>query len=209
MGIIEQIAEERIQEARAKGLFRHLPGKGKPYQLDGYLYQDPTKRVFDKLLKDNHFLPLAIELRKRIETHQLQLKKFLAYVEKTYTNSFIQLIQTLQVNPGYPADQYLDYLKAHARFLSHDLPIWYKLKNNSRTRWAVHRFNNMQKRFFHLFMQRIQQLCDLIEEHNQEVLKQCIKERDHFRIPTTLGKPSIPEQREFFLKRFPGLTWKP
>ncbi len=60
--------EEQIRRAMEDGQFDHLPGKGKPLQLDENPYEDPGWRLAHHLLRNNGFSLPWIERRREIET---------------------------------------------------------------------------------------------------------------------------------------------
>ncbi|MBL0731507.1 MAG: DUF1992 domain-containing protein [Desulfosarcina sp.] len=76
----EKIVEERIQKAQKKGLFKNLPGSGKP--IPGSK-QEPSisndLHLAYKILKNADFLPPEIELKKKIQ----QTEDLLAGMEDT------------------------------------------------------------------------------------------------------------------------------
>jgi len=62
----EKIVEERIQKAQREGVFKNLPGAGKPIRFeDANIPED--LRIAYKILKNANFLPPEIELRKQIQ----------------------------------------------------------------------------------------------------------------------------------------------
>ncbi len=62
----EKIVEERIIKAQKDGVFKNLPGAGKPIQFeDANIPED--LRIAYKILKNANFLPPEIELRKQIQ----------------------------------------------------------------------------------------------------------------------------------------------
>ncbi|MCD6224990.1 MAG: DUF1992 domain-containing protein [Deltaproteobacteria bacterium] len=76
----EKIVEERIQKAQKKGLFKNLPGSGKPIPASK---QEPSisndLNLAYKILKNADFLPPEIELKKKIQ----QTEDLLAGMEDT------------------------------------------------------------------------------------------------------------------------------
>jgi len=58
---------QQIEEAMARGDFDDLPDKGKPLNLDRRnTFENPEMRLAYKILKDNGYAPLWIELEKEI-----------------------------------------------------------------------------------------------------------------------------------------------
>jgi hypothetical protein len=63
---IRAIAEEKIQEAIKNGELDHLPGKGKPLQLDDDSMVPEDLRASFRLLKNAGILPEEMQLRKEM-----------------------------------------------------------------------------------------------------------------------------------------------
>lgn len=68
MFFFEKIAEQRIQEAMAEGLFDNLAGKGQPLKLEDDSHIPPELRIAYKILKMADCLPPELELQKEIIT---------------------------------------------------------------------------------------------------------------------------------------------
>jgi len=68
MFLLENIAEERIREAMARGEFANLPGAGKPLHLEDDAMVPEDLRVAYKILKNAGCIPPELELRKEILT---------------------------------------------------------------------------------------------------------------------------------------------
>jgi hypothetical protein len=70
--LIDQLAEERIAEARREGAFDDLPGAGRPLQLDDDSAVPAELRTAYRLLKNAGYMPPELELRREIaDTWQL------------------------------------------------------------------------------------------------------------------------------------------
>ncbi len=67
MFIFEQIAEQKIQEAIARGEFDNLPGAGKPIELEDPRLMRREDRVALHLLKRSGYLPPVLMVRKELE----------------------------------------------------------------------------------------------------------------------------------------------
>ncbi len=64
----EKIVEERIREAQKKGMFKNLPGAGKPIPGPKQEISLPGDLSLSyKILKNADFLPPEIELKKQIQ----------------------------------------------------------------------------------------------------------------------------------------------
>jgi hypothetical protein len=63
---LHRLVEDRIQKAQEEGIFDHLPGKGKPLNLDDDAAIPEDLRLTFKILKNANCLPVELELRKEI-----------------------------------------------------------------------------------------------------------------------------------------------
>jgi len=68
MRFIQRLAERKIREARQKGDFDDLPGKGEPLRLEDDSSVPETLRMAYKVLKNADVLPPELLLRKEIVT---------------------------------------------------------------------------------------------------------------------------------------------
>jgi hypothetical protein len=66
MEIFARIAEEKIKEAMQNGEFDHLPGKGKPLQLDELSHIPEDLRLGYKVMKNAGMVPEEVHLNKEI-----------------------------------------------------------------------------------------------------------------------------------------------
>ncbi|GLV59957.1 hypothetical protein KDH_67810 [Dictyobacter sp. S3.2.2.5] len=70
--------EEMIRQAQERGDFDNLKGMGKPLQLD--MSSRDEHSMANKLLKDNGFVPLEIELQKQIDADLDRATKKIQYL---------------------------------------------------------------------------------------------------------------------------------
>jgi DnaJ homologue, subfamily C, member 28, conserved domain len=75
-------ADEKINEAIAKGEFDNLPGKGRPLDLDAYFATPEHLRVGYFILKNADIIPEEIELLKQIEGLKKSLASCTSQIEK-------------------------------------------------------------------------------------------------------------------------------
>lgn len=68
------IAERKIREGMAEGLFDRLEGAGEPIDLEENPFEDPSLRMAHRLLKNNGFAPAWIEESREIETETRHLR---------------------------------------------------------------------------------------------------------------------------------------
>ncbi|RMG62870.1 MAG: DUF1992 domain-containing protein [Calditrichaeota bacterium] len=205
MFLVDKIAEEKIQQAMAEGKFDNLSTRGKPYRMDGYLYQDPEIRVVTKVLRDHNYLPEVFYLRKKIEELEARLEALSEQFTALYGRLFSRLVEQLALEPGYPPEQFHRHLDRHRRFLTLHLKIWLDLRASSSLRELLEHFHRQRSRFRDQYLSLQARRAELVDLHNQEVLRQTLKERDRFRIRTTLGRVSLQECAERFDTRFPAL----
>jgi hypothetical protein len=76
----QALIEQRIADAEAAGLFRNLPGVGKPLALDDDSNVPEEDRAAFRLLKNAGFAPPWIELQKAIREDQAALNTWLQRV---------------------------------------------------------------------------------------------------------------------------------
>jgi hypothetical protein len=70
---LENVIEEKIQEAMAKGEFDNLRGKGKPLDLSAYFSTPEEIRMAYAMLKSNEFVPKEVELMREVEGLRAEL----------------------------------------------------------------------------------------------------------------------------------------
>jgi DnaJ family protein C protein 28 len=64
MRALEILAERKIEEAMAEGVFDDLPGKGRPLDLSENPFEDPAYRLAHRVLRNSgHTLPWIEERR--------------------------------------------------------------------------------------------------------------------------------------------------
>ncbi|GAB4363802.1 MAG: hypothetical protein Kow0042_01980 [Calditrichia bacterium] len=206
MLIVEKIAEEKIQEAIQKGEFKSLLLKGKLYQMDGYLYEDPATRLENKILRDHNLLPIPLEFKKRIECETEALDHFIAEFFVAYKERFKTILDLLGIRPPYPLAEYETHLDRHQRFVSVTLPLILRLRLDSQSKMRIHLFNRMIEGKREEYFSRCDRVGLLIDEYNREVVLATLKKRDMYRNFTTMGKISLKERKNRFLKLFPKIS---
>ncbi|WP_240371934.1 DnaJ family domain-containing protein [Anoxybacteroides rupiense] len=75
MDIISKIAEERIREALKNGEFDHLPGLGKPLELEDLSHIPEDLRIGYLLLKNAGYVSEEVELKKDVMTIEDLLRR--------------------------------------------------------------------------------------------------------------------------------------
>ncbi|OXY80550.1 DnaJ family domain-containing protein [Oceanimonas doudoroffii] len=103
MWLIDQLAEQAINQARKEGQFDDLPGAGRPQQLEDDSLVPEHLRAGYRLLKNAGYLPPELEARKEYlrlqdllattENHaeRVQLERTLRRLELTLGERFRQL----------------------------------------------------------------------------------------------------------------------
>lgn len=82
MTFLENIAEQRIAEAMARGEFDDLPGAGKPLDLDDDANVPAELRLAYRILKNAGFVPPEVELRREIASAEQLLSQALDCEER-------------------------------------------------------------------------------------------------------------------------------
>ncbi len=203
MFLIEKIAEEKIREAIERGDFRSLSLKGKPYRFDGYLYENPILRIEHKILRDHHFLPMPLYLRKQVDRQNERLQELMDGFQSAYLKRLIAILNSLDVQPDYPLKRYREFLDKHHRFLSGHLALILPLRYNSAVKLQCHLLNEAILRWRSRFEEECRNLQNLIAEYNREIMKATLKKRDIYRNFTTMGYPDVAAKLREFDRRFP------
>lgn len=79
-GLIDQL----VNEAEQAGLFKDLPGTGKPLELDDDSLVPNEERTAFRMLKNAGFAPPWIELQKEIRSRQEQLNNWVERVNRRW-----------------------------------------------------------------------------------------------------------------------------
>lgn len=69
--LLDRLAEQRIQEAMARGVFDRLPGAGKPLPPDDLSQVPEHLRVAYRLLKNAGFAPPEVEALRELRAAQV------------------------------------------------------------------------------------------------------------------------------------------
>ena len=92
MNLLEQIAEQRIQEAINRGELRDLPGEGRPLQLDDDSAIPEELRVAYRILKNAGFLPPELQWRRELQEAEHLLQQ-LPESERSRARARLELLQ--------------------------------------------------------------------------------------------------------------------
>lgn len=88
MSSTEELVEEQIRKAQARGDFDNLKGAGQPLDLSENPYEPEDMRMANRILKNNDFTPYWIQLGKDIDADTERLWKEVEEF-KRYTLAFI------------------------------------------------------------------------------------------------------------------------
>jgi hypothetical protein len=75
MDILHRIAEQKIEDAIARGEFDDLPGKGKPLNLEDDSNVPPELRMAYKILRNSGHVPPEIQEQKEIASIEEMLER--------------------------------------------------------------------------------------------------------------------------------------
>ena len=79
MSDFESPLDKMMREARERGEFDDLPGKGKPLKWDDETHIPEDQRLANRLLKNNGFTLDWIEMGKELDAHYEAIKERLAH----------------------------------------------------------------------------------------------------------------------------------
>lgn len=83
-GVLELIAERKIEEAMREGAFDDLPGKGKPLPLQEEWFVPPEWRPAIRLLKSAEVLPEWLQKAKELEAARRQCRQLFQKAQSEY-----------------------------------------------------------------------------------------------------------------------------
>ena len=90
--------DEKIREAIARGEFDHLPGKGKPLNLDAYFATPEHLRMGYSILRSADIIPEEMELLRQIEGLKKSLDSSTTPMErKTLRQQLSEKLTTLNM----------------------------------------------------------------------------------------------------------------
>ena len=92
MNLLEQLAEQRIQEAMNRGELRDLPGEGRPLHLDDDSAIPEELRVAYRILKNAGFLPPELQWRRELQEAEHLLQQ-LPESERSRARARLELLQ--------------------------------------------------------------------------------------------------------------------
>lgn len=92
MNLLDQIAEQRIQDAIQRGELQGLPGEGQPLELEDDSAIPEELRVAYRILKNAGFLPPELQLRKELREAE-QLLQQLPESERSRARARLELLQ--------------------------------------------------------------------------------------------------------------------
>src|SRR5262245_58786797 len=101
-----RLAERRIREAIAQGEFEHLPGAGKPLNLEEYFNTPEHLRMAFSILKNANCAPAEVELMKEISHLELSIAErpdaaTKHALQRTLADRRMQLAITLERRPPH------------------------------------------------------------------------------------------------------------
>lgn len=90
---VDAVAEERIQEALRRGDFDHLPGSGKPLELDDDRLVPAEVRIAFRILKNAGYVPPEVLQRREIAELEAKLPT-LKIADRSRALQKLQLLRT-------------------------------------------------------------------------------------------------------------------
>ncbi|MBM3342833.1 MAG: DUF1992 domain-containing protein [Betaproteobacteria bacterium] len=75
MSGFDALVEKHIREAQADGVFDHLPGAGKPLQLDDDAMVPEELRAAYRILKNSGYVPPEVEALRDLREVELMLER--------------------------------------------------------------------------------------------------------------------------------------
>lgn len=92
MWLLDRLAEERIEQALARGDLDDLPNQGRPLALDDDSMVPPALRAGYRLLKNAGYLPEEVALRRRIHDAEELLRLARTEEERATAGARLRLL---------------------------------------------------------------------------------------------------------------------
>jgi hypothetical protein len=92
MDVFELIAEQRIAEAIARGEFDHLPGSGRPIELDDDALVAQELRVAYRLLRNAGYVPDEVRLLAELKSAEQLLARAVDDDERAAASARLQYL---------------------------------------------------------------------------------------------------------------------
>lgn len=92
MWLLDRLAEERIEQARARGELDDLPGRGRPLRLDDDAMVPAELRPAYRLLKNAGYLPEEMQLRRDIHDAEALLRVARTEEERATAGARLRLL---------------------------------------------------------------------------------------------------------------------
>jgi hypothetical protein len=93
MDVLEQLVEQRLQEAMQRGEFDDLPGCGRPLALADDTLVPEELRVAYRLLKNAGYLPPEVQLGNEIQAAEQLLSRVQDNDERDYVQRRLRCLQ--------------------------------------------------------------------------------------------------------------------
>ena len=92
MNLLDQIAEQRIQDAISRGELRDLPGEGQPLHLEDDSAIPEELRAAYRILKNAGFLPPELQWRRELQEAEHLLQQ-LPESDRSHARARLELLQ--------------------------------------------------------------------------------------------------------------------
>jgi len=92
MWLVDRLAEERIEQAAARGELAGLPGEGRPLELDDDSMVPPELRVAYRVLRNAGYLPEEMQLRREIHDAEELLRMARTEEERAAAGTRLRLL---------------------------------------------------------------------------------------------------------------------
>jgi hypothetical protein len=113
MNLFDQLVEQRVAEAEARGEFDDLPGRGRPLQLEDDAMVPEELRAGYRMLKNAGYLPPELRLRGEVREVEQLIRQAEAVEQKALLQRRLHalLLQLRIQQPEHPLLQETAYLE--------------------------------------------------------------------------------------------------
>lgn len=118
MDLIDQLAEQHIEQAIVRGELDNLPGTGTPMELDDNFFVPETLKVAYRILKNAGYVPPEVG----VYTQITQIEALIGYLEPGETRTdAIKKLSLLRTKLGLARGEFLDVSSGYYQSLTEKL----------------------------------------------------------------------------------------
>lgn len=214
----ERLAEEKIRAAIAAGEFDHIPGQGKPLNLDELRGLRPEERMAYTVLKNSGFLPEHLAWRKELEKCLNELQQFQQHCRRRLGKILSSLSKLAREQPAaVKPPSRASWLQPIALGLTRreqnlDVERGKEMGAEVLPARSVTKLRQTYSDERRWLRRRLSELAEQAEEAAQQIYQAVVEKeiREHRPVVFLLGEPVVSRQEILaqFDREFPAALWE-